>query len=190
MNQMYDPQTFGQIPQENRATEESTKQLYSEGMMGMSTDSTTVKYLLDHSAPLAWFSEYLSGEMFDESTQKWERVGDPLCNSEGRRRIMQEMYVHCNHMFEIANIDKEQVGKMVIDFGTEMAIILETNKDKYEIRPYDVAPIVKTMSRVYYITLVKSESGNMQQFLRNNFKVVETQSRQKSGLFSGLLRKE
>lgn len=182
---------FHNVPTTERpqASESSSKELYSEGMMGMASDSTTVKFLLDHSTPLAWFSEYLSGEMFDESTQTWQQVGKPLCNSEGRRRIMQEMYVHCNHMFEIANIDKEQVGKMAIDFGNEIGIILETNKVKYEINDYDVAPLVKTMTRVYYITLVKSESGNMQQFLRNNFKVVETQSRQRNGMLSGLLKR-
>lgn len=175
-----------QVPHEQNA-EQSSKELYSEGMMGMASDASTVKFLLDHSTPLGWFSEYLSGELFDESEGVWKKIGRPMCNSEGRRRIMQELYVHCNHMFEVANIDREQVGKMVIDFCEEMSIILEINKDNYEIKDYDVAPLVKTITRIYFITLVKSESGNMQQFLRNNFKVIETQSRARTGALSKLL---
>ena len=103
---------------------------------------------------------------------------------------MQVLYSHCDHMFEIARVDKYLVSEMTMDFADELHLVMEDNREDFEIDENNIIPICKEATRLFHITLIKSNEGNMQNLLRNNFKVIEHQSRQRGGALSSLLKRD
>jgi hypothetical protein len=178
----------GSVPPqyENYNMQDGSTETYSGGVSG-EIDSTQIKYLLGNDDLLANIESFLRGVRIDvNNPEKFVKVGTPKMNDTGINEVMQDLTMFTDKMFQIGKFEKEEIESRIRSIGRELIRKLVTKREKYDLRQEDIPFIFIAIIACVDATLKKSQEGNMQEFLRNNFKTIEHYNTRNKSLLGGL----